>query len=378
MSNPRIFHLEQFPDNIYIFLENKYRKNFFETAIKVIGSKNKLSKLLNIHSRTLFDWYNGCRKQSYDGKIHIQYMPLFIIKKLSKILVKNGYKSLDMKNLEKYVLMYRTHSGNPVKSPKIPLKETPELASLLMHLIADGSAQPNRTPHYFNTRPELLDEFEKNLRIFGNLKVIRNENEIYFSKTIADIMRNIYNIDFSSKKARVPEIFKYLPKSFSIALIRAFIDDEGSIGDGRITFHSINKMLLNDIKELLNIHFPEITKHTSNICTGKGGSYFYIKIGGIEYYQKSIGLTHKIKSKYLRYNIKRLRKNKNKVNINPRGITKKKIVDSLKKKPSTIKNMSIKLGIRYITTQQHFRDLKNKQIIKIFKESKKGNLWCVK
>ncbi|MBU3896432.1 MAG: hypothetical protein KJ697_00670 [Nanoarchaeota archaeon] len=376
--SPRTFHLNDFPEHMYVYLEDCYRRKLFKALINIFGNKNKLSKFFGIDNKTLIGWYNGNIKQFYDGKIHKQYIPLNKLLIISNVLVLKKYNEFAIEKLEKKVKMYRVHSGTPIQNPKIPLKESNEIISILVHLIGDGSAEPNQTPCYSNTRTELLDKFETELKVFGDFKVIRNNDKIYFPTTIADILRHIYKISFNSKTARIPDILKHLPKSYSATLIKSFLDDEGSIGDGRINFHSINIKLLEDIRQLLAIKFPSIAKHTCEITTSGVGSCFYIKIGGIEEYRNLIGLTHEKRRVDLDWNIERMHKNKNGVSVNPRWVTKGIIIDKLKAKSSTIKEMSRSLGVRYITTQQHFRDLKNEDIIYTTNRTKEGQMWCVK
>jgi len=55
-------HLNDFSDNIFVYLEEDYRKQLFEAASNLFGSLNRLAKFLDISPSRLTFWIYGKQK----------------------------------------------------------------------------------------------------------------------------------------------------------------------------------------------------------------------------------------------------------------------------------------------------------------------------
>jgi len=296
---PREFHIWQFPeDKIRVLFKD--HKEFINNSIKLFGSKKALAEFLNISSPLIYYW----------GKYPL-YIPLKHIKKIV-----NKFK-LDWYKIEKEIISYKgINTSSPILNPKLPIKETPEIFALITHIICDGSVNKNGIPYYINSNKNLINNFDKILEnSFGKVnKRIRfgggiNKNcyEYRFSKIISDLLEHFYSIKLY-KAERLPSILFDLPKEFSISVIRAFADDEGTVDSSRrIGICSNSKELLEYLIKLLKekLSFIYITNIKNK---GEHHHYFYIKTQDIEKYYKEIGFNHPLKEQKLKELIE-LRKN---------------------------------------------------------------------
>ena len=141
LTNRRDFkgiHLFDFPNYIFIYLEEHFRKEFFESFCELFTSKIKASKFLGVFPSTLNSWIFGKQKDYDRNKEGLQFIPLSKLKIISDALLKDFGNDFSMNEIEKHIMMYRMRAGNPIKNPIFPIKEGPELTRLLFHLIGDG------------------------------------------------------------------------------------------------------------------------------------------------------------------------------------------------------------------------------------------------
>ncbi len=256
-------HLTDFPSNTYILIEKELRKNVIKRARINLECENynQLAKILNGRSIactgrkskfTVGDiklWIKGKRKDLRTNIVHPKCMPLWTLLELVKL---SGTKLYD---IEKHVLLYRTNGhGKPVHSPKLPIYITPEFESIVVHLFADGYAG-NFTPSYCQYDKQAREMFIQKLKnCFGGFKVSMCERfSVRFPKIITDILTKHYNIkSFHSFKADIPSIMFESSRLHKLALVVAFIQDEGNIREV-INFTSANLKLLSQIKKLTEI-----------------------------------------------------------------------------------------------------------------------------
>ena len=80
------------------------------------------------------------------------------------------------------------------------MKEDEKLIRILFHLLGDGYGGKYglAKPFYRNYTKELLDEFEEDLRVFGEVPHIRRETIVEIPSIIGYILKYIYKINFES------------------------------------------------------------------------------------------------------------------------------------------------------------------------------------
>lgn len=288
---PREFHIWDFPENkVRVLLRN--HKEFLDNGRKFFGSWKALGNYLGISPYLIVAW-----------KRHPLYIPLRHVKKIVNKL------QLDWTKIEKDIISYKgINTSTPIINPKLPIKENPEIFGLITHIICDGSVNKNGIPQYVNSKKSLIDNFNQILKNnFGNMNTklyfgggtYKNVYAYRFPKIIIELLEHFYKIRLYKADKLPKEIFD-LPKEFSIAVIRAFADDEGNVDTNkRIGLSSTSKNLLKTLTKLLRekLYFESISdiiqKDKSYYC-------FYIKPANLEKYGKNIGFNHPDKNKKLR------------------------------------------------------------------------------
>ena len=141
-----------------------------------------------------------------------------------------------------------------------------------------------------------------------------------------DLLEHFYKIRLYKANRLPKEIFD-LPKEFSIAVIKAFADDEGNVDlNRRIGIYSTNKKILETLIKLLRekLGFTNISDTKEK---GENYYYFYIKSNDILKYERKIGFIHQSKKEKLRYIIE---SRKGKGMHGKVGETKEKLLNLLK------------------------------------------------
>jgi len=299
--------LQDFPDYIFIYLEDNYRKKFLQNACNLAGSQDKLARIIRISTSRFTNWYAGKQKDYKTNKVGIQFIPLRKIKIISNLLVEDNNYAFSMENIQRNVAMYRMRAGNPITNPIFPIKESPEMIRLLFHLLGDGySGNKKDSANYKNIRQELLDEFKNDLNIFGNVPIYEQQYSIKFPRVIAEVIENFYDVNTMTFDSRITSNIKRIPKKWLYFGIRAFVDDEGCMTKSSIVLYSANSNLLEGIKQILDylkIKRGEIRTKLSEKATY--GKMFTIEIKDLGLYYKKIGFTHLKKKEKLEFYLKK-------------------------------------------------------------------------
>ncbi|MGC8812622.1 MAG: LAGLIDADG family homing endonuclease [Candidatus Aenigmatarchaeota archaeon] len=359
------WHVWDFPDNVRIYLNDKFRKWLFEKLKEICGSRYRLAKLLNLHPMSIKEYELGHSSRKFKVYISVK-----IIKQFIEILDKAS-KRYFLKELEKNITSYRSRGGWIVSNPKLPIRESPKLYSLIFHLIGDGCDSAKSTPYYCNIHGELINEFISSLKIFGNVKIEVDMQHgvmyVYFPKVIANLLSDIFKVEFTHPTHLPHSIFE-ANEECKAAAIRAFIDDEGSVSNAfYITQKSRN--ILKQLKILLN-QFNIKTGKVGKTC--EGAHRFTILKESYETYFKKIGFTCREKRRKIILEIKRIKSRKN---------TNKKFVMNilLKEGPMTKYEIAKKVKMSVKKTFNALVELRKDG--KIFTQKIPGQkcyLWCTK
>src|SRR3989344_1328944 len=156
---PREFHIWDFPeDRIRILFKN--HDDFINKAVTYFGNRNNLGKYLGIFPAHIYNWTK-----------YRLYIPLKYIKLIVREL------KLDWGNIERDIFSYKgVNTSSPITNPKLPIRESPDLFSVITHILCDGSVNMNGIPIYTNISKTLIDNFDNELKnVFGEFK-----QSIYF------------------------------------------------------------------------------------------------------------------------------------------------------------------------------------------------------
>lgn len=359
--------LNDFPaTRIYVLLKEDFRSNLIENTRISLKLENYYAlaqwlndKSLNYGLNNKFNggdigrWIVGSNLDSRTNINHPKLMPLWVVLELSKIV------EISSEELHNSIISYRSGgSGGVIITPKLPIKITPELESIIFHIFGDGSAG-NFTPSFCQKDETANRQFISKLKnCFGDFdENIPQEFCIRFPKAITDILSHFYNItSYHSDKIVIPKRIYDTNKLSKVACITAFILDEGTIRDV-ISISSKNKLFLSNLVELMKscgYECKEIKPH-------KPSNTFYLNManGSIEkFYQDYSELikefpTCSLANKHdrLTYIVSR-RKNKSPIiNID------KEILNLLENEKLTTKQVSEKLGFANCTILHHLEKL---------------------
>lgn len=352
----RLIHLTDLPTElVFVYFEEGFRRRFLEVGREVFGTFEKMAEFVEYTGPGITESF----------RIKNRFTKLSTILKLADFFYKKGYKEFDMNRVEKKIVAYRgIGSSLIIRNPNFPLHEDRRMIRTVFHLLGDGCAggYGKARPYYRNFTPELLDEFEKDLQVFGGVPFIRRETRVEIPSVVGYILEHIYRIDFGTHKSFIPPVIFSLPKRLIAQGIKAFADDEANMDDSRIRFFSSNKRLLSGVRDLIMEKFPELSgpgkigKIKKSETSLKGKKFvkykFPIFSSGLESYHELIGFTHPRKSKSLERFIERRergwlrRKN---------GITKLLVIQSLKDRNRTVKEISGEVKTTMHTVRGHLR-----------------------
>lgn len=204
-----------------------------------------------------FTTFKNILKESYSKEF---FVPLEVYLKIIEKI------EISKEELEKNIISYKTSGGtNYIEKPILPIKINPVFDMIFAHNVGDGTVinpKRGRLP-YFGYR-----QFDKFYRIayvrklefiFGKIKY----KEDYFEKStrpycpsaLSSLFFKYYNLkieDFLSDRARIPEII-FNDKHRMMAVLIAFIIDEGYVDSTHIIINLKNKLLIEDLNKICNI-----------------------------------------------------------------------------------------------------------------------------
>jgi len=286
------WHVWDFPDNIRVYFKDEFREWLFKRLKEICGSRYRLAKILNLHPMTIKQYELG--HSTYNLSV---YVPVSFVKRIIHIF-KGLFTDDILSNLEKNIVAYRIRAGWPVYNPILPIKERPEIYSIIGHLLGDGCASKNSLPFYCNKCEELISGFRNSLKVFGRVEIklfIRKDGVKYlsFPTVIARILQHIFNIKFTHPDSLPERLFKTTSEN-KAAFIRAFYDDEGCVSK-KIYITQKSKHLLKQLKDLL----LSMDIKTGKIYKKRTAHQFIILTESYENFQNLIPFTHPKKSKRL-------------------------------------------------------------------------------
>ena len=273
--------LEDFPDDIYILLEDKFRTEFFKTAWKINKGYRNLARKVGVSNTTMLSFRRGKDIAKLDKSISIRHL-----KDILNYCKDSKNPLFDINTIQKHVKYIRAKHGMKIYNPQLPIIDSIELREIVTHLLCDGSAliEKQTNSKYALTDLNAVEEFKNKLSIFGSnpdMQITeRKYNNHYkvcyilgFSKAITYILTHKFKIDFRGTKARIPPEFFNGNRDLLCAIIRAFLIDEGCVHDRNIIFCSGNINLLNDLREICLL----LGYKCQNI-RNKNNSIFYLYI----------------------------------------------------------------------------------------------------
>jgi len=344
-----------FPNNFYVLLKKDTHNKFFNEMFNEYGGKRPYARLLGIQQGWMKHYWRRYFKKN--GKRYVQYTPLWVFKWSCNT---NHLKELIEKGIDKI----RVRAGTPLNynQLKLPIKECPELYRIVAHLIGDGFAGKRKVPYYANTCKELRQQFKKDIQIFGKIKTYeRTPNTtpcVMFPKLISDILKYIFNIEFT-RPTKLPKDIFNASKECKSAFLQALYDDEGT--SINLALAMSNRKLVYQIKRLLK----DINIKTTKIYNSTNKKMFILKINPKYYssFKKEVNFLHPNKIKNLEFALKTIERNKIQ-RTRPLDWTRREIITKLQLKPRTSLEMANKLSLTIGGLYHHLKFLESEGIIK--------------
>jgi len=249
-----IWELERVHIKISLNFLNKINKKI-KTKFK---TKPKAYKQIFKNNDIPFTTFKNILKKSHRNDF---FVPLKIYLKICKSL----WTSTDV--IEKNVIAYKTARGtNYIKNPILPIKITPIFDMVIAHNIADGTVTNSKSDRLPSFAYRQFDKhygklyIKKIENIFGNIKfkkeLFKDPTKYHCPAVISSIFFKYYNLStnsFLSNKARIPKKLFEKNKNYLLAVLIAFIIDEGNIDSTMIVIGLKNKPLVSDLKKICDI-----------------------------------------------------------------------------------------------------------------------------
>ena len=170
----RKFHISDFPnDKVWVLLDEMFHKKVFS----FIKTNFKFKEFNNEYfdGKLNFSTYKSWKRRRIKktGWKQPIFIPLWFFNKISGLF--------PIKEIEKNIVAYRGPSSSSIIwKPNLPLIEDGVLLKIIAHFLGDGyiggsfgSKLPKGKSHseYRNYDNGLLDQFEKDLQVFGDIKI---------------------------------------------------------------------------------------------------------------------------------------------------------------------------------------------------------------
>ena len=345
-------HIWDFP-NVSVKISKDFLKKI-KQKIK-IQFKTQRNFYNNLNLKIPFLFFKDMFKPSYPN-----FIPLNILILICHILNISKYK------LEEQVVSYRSSKGRTTIQFKFPIKISPLFYMTLAHIMADGTCLriPKKMP-YFSYRQydqELLHSFVRRIKAqFGEMDINIARDRVYLPSTISMAMANKAKIGpkgFLSDRARIPKNWFNLEKENLLAVLFAFIIDEGHVDSGQIVIGLHNKELLLDLKRICKICGYDYSLKLRLYILAEGVKNLWNDYLSFKNTFPDVNLGYKerqIKEFIIREN--KLQRNRKK------GQTKKLILSLLKERPRTINELATILQISRQGARFHVKDMYKSQLI---------------
>ncbi|ENO12025.1 hypothetical protein MBGDC06_00288 [Thermoplasmatales archaeon SCGC AB-539-C06] len=109
--------LNDFPDDIYILLEDEFRANFFKTAWRINKSYRHLAKKLGVSNTTMLSWR---RRKS---KKHDHYCSMWAIRKIINFSKHSLEWKFNLEIIQKNIKSIRAKAGaHKIYDIKLPIE----------------------------------------------------------------------------------------------------------------------------------------------------------------------------------------------------------------------------------------------------------------
>ena len=371
-------HWWQFPLNYFsVKFSDNYKDKLFDKIYTERSKSLEFAKYINQKSKKYNKNWSFKRQRAlvWHYKSEANFIPAWFVYESAL------YFNLDLLEIEKNIVAYITFRGKIIVYPIFPVKVTPEFTSVPIHIMGDGCLTPEGLFCYGQKDINNLKRFVSLIKnIFGDYTVIDTKRKygipvVYVPKIFSIVITNYFNINlYLSSEWRIAESFKQLGRYHELAVLSAFVNDEGCTSAG-VYICSSNLNLLRDVMDIgenLGYKFNSIITSYPNHYNKLRAEHYKVNMSAssIEKFYLDLKLLY---NKFPLLNIGRKYENLEKwVNIKNRGWiqrkkleTKKIIINLLRNGEKTAYQLGDGANISVWTTYHHLQQLTKKgQVVK--------------
>lgn len=246
-----MFHIWEFGRHVNVRLRKEFEQGLRQKIKVTFASWHSLYSVLPL-AHIPFDVFKDRLKPSYKNFINLE-----IYLALCKVL------EISPEELEKNIVAYKLRKGSSiVYNPVLPVKITPLFDMLIAHHIGDGYVlrAPGREL-YFGYRQYnslfRLNYIKKLESVFGKIfykyDYFTKGTNVYAPAVLSQLFFKAYKLNeksFLSATARIPPSIFQKSKEHLLAVLIAFIIDEGHVDSTCIDISVKNFKLAKDIQQL--------------------------------------------------------------------------------------------------------------------------------
>ena len=323
--------------------------------------KSKFKSVLAFHQATGLSVPSSTFK-NYLNRSFPNFRDLHVFLKICSIL------DISLKELEKNILAYRfKRSRITIHQPFLPISVTPIFPMLIAHMIGDGNIVrfKNKKTVYFSYRqytPKLrLLLVEKMNALLGKVTYKReyfmDGTRVYLPEVATKILCDYYSLSdssFLSLSATLPEKIMASPKEHLLAVLLAFLIDEGHVDSAQLVIRLKNEKLVGQLAKICD----KLGYENSVTPIDKHGmiALYILKRGLEKIWPDYLELKQKFPEVDIGYREEKIKSNieRFKKDWKSRGHnqTRNTVIAALKEEPATVWGLAQKLdisrqGIRY-------------------------------
>lgn len=282
----RKINIWQFDSRVSIKIEETLLKKLKETIFSRYKTKRKFYESLKGKTGFSFKTFSGILKEGYQKRF---FIPLKLWIEICESIGINRHE------LQENIVAYKTSNGpNHIYNPILPVKITPAFDMIIAHNIADGTVidpKKGRLP-YFGYRQ--FDNLFRRLYIaklesvFG---AIYFPSEYYLATTrpycppvLASLFFKVYGLNtrsFLSKTARIPKEILKKNREHLLAVLIAFVIDEGWVDSTMVGIALKNIGLARDIFRICK----KLGYRTTFSSRGEYGTVSILRSGMEEFFE---------------------------------------------------------------------------------------------
>ncbi|MFH1256928.1 MAG: ArsR family transcriptional regulator [Candidatus Diapherotrites archaeon] len=372
-------HIWQFPKNTSISISPLFL-DFINS--KIIESQLSLNQVYSEMRLDMpFSSFKSCLKKSYPN-----YRPLDLILNLCKKFEISFYE------LEKNVLAYRTTKSRIIVSrPELPVTVSPIFNMLMAHLLGDGGLiRFKHKKSIYCAYTQYDSQFRKNFifkaeRVFGKfdfkIDYEKNRIKVFLPEVVTKILLCRYGLkeeDLLSDRGLIPLDLENTEKDSLLAILVAFIIDEGHVDSGQIVIGLKNHGLIKQLEKISNLL---AYKNSVTLRNDKYGFVYILKEGVKKFWQDYLALCKRYPEIGLGYKGLKIQKFINRTEkiwkSQGQNVTRNKIVALLDKKNMAINEIADELLISRQGIKWQLKWLKDENIVSVKKGAKNMDIYCL-